>query len=224
MNRIHIIHPLDTSTSFLEEISFFLKKSFPDHVNILRLNKGAKAKNECLDFINDQNEDSNFFFFGHGASYCLYGVPETSSTFDILINKNNLSIFDNKNLYCLSCESSDFLKKERKNNHLKSCIGYGYIPSEYDEIIAIREGDANFLTGISEEDIKIFLSYLISIHKHSIKDFISQNLSFYELYNLIRLRINKSISSIILKDKQGYNRQAVSELYKLKNESYFHFK
>jgi predicted RNA-binding protein YlqC (UPF0109 family) len=212
---VYIIHPNDKTTDFLENIYQPILDIFPEEIKIFRISDNTKSLEYCLKTILNCPENSSFFFLGHGASHCLHCVPEEEKILTpVFVSQGNLNQFNKHNIFSLSCESSDFFSRNR--NLLKNAIGFGYIPSDFEEIKSLRESEANFLSGITKNDIEIFSELLVNIMRCSIFDYILDGLSFRELFHRIRLRINKCIVKMLL--EQPANIQVVEQLYTLKND------
>ncbi|MCT4645794.1 MAG: hypothetical protein N4A74_12475 [Carboxylicivirga sp.] len=159
--------------------------------------------------IKDLPENSDILFVGHGASHCLYGAINEGDK-EVFINSANVDIFKNKNIIVLACRSSEFLNDNR--GVLKSYLGFGNIPSDWEEVLAERDlGDANYLSTIDEDDLKFYVDKITDISTICLLAYLSHN-SISKLFLDYRLHFNRSISSLNIK-KERKNYKGLSELF-----------
>lgn len=214
-SNVLIIKPIDESILFLEPIIEGL-------VNFYSITIEPKEESYELGIqeIDKMPDSSIIIFLGHGASHCLYGAHDSSFERKPLVNSSNISIFQNKSVFSLSCRSSEFLYKNR--DVMKQFIGFGNLPTDWDDIIAERDfGDPNYLANIQEEDIAYYKSTLADIIYQS---FIRNKISigdFEKIFLHIKLMINKEISMILIEKPMSNYRLLADIWYETKQEMRF---
>lgn len=214
-SNVLIIKPVDESILFLEPI-------FEGLVNFYSIIIEPKEESYELGIqeIDKMPDSSIIIFLGHGASHCLYGAHDLSFERKPLVNSSNISIFQNKSVFSLSCRSSEFLYKNR--DVMKQFIGFGNLPTDWDDIVAERDfGDPNYLANIQEEDIAYYKSTLADIIYQS---FIRNKISigeFEKIFLHIKLMINKEISKILIEKPMPNYRLLADIWYETKQEMRF---
>ncbi len=196
------VFPEDETLSFLEPIVNDLSK----FIDVFKLT--TNNKDEIISKIESLAKDSIIIFIGHGASRCLYGAVEKGDK-QIFINSSNIGILRDKNICAISCRSSEFLDANKSivNNYL----GFGNIPTEWDEIAAGRDvGDPFYLEGINERELRYYVSCFKKSTHYCLGAFVKHK-SIKQLYFDYRLCFNKSIYNL-MKNKQRYNHVKLSEL------------
>lgn len=181
--KIYIIHPVDSTTDFLKEIYNDIENT---KITVLRI----ESKDDHFSFYENSPEENTVLFLGHGTSNTLKGA----STIDydgILMSENQINILENKNVILFSCRSNQYINKFYKSANLKNGIGFPNMITDYVEISEYDEPER--AAGLTSEDIEKFKIIIVDIMKFSLKDFIELNLNIFQLYNRIKLRINKAI-------------------------------
>lgn len=213
MSRFLIIYPSDITTNFLKAIPDLLVDTFKEDVELIRTDATKESHDNCIKTILNQSVQSLFIFLGHGASNYLAGA-ENSTYQHNFINEDNLRIFEGKKVFFLSCRSADFLKNKV---FIRTAFGFGDLPSEYNEIETLQRISALY-DGITDETLDTFKKLLIQIIKYSLFDLIKEDLTFMELFNRIQLRINKTMSEVIMKAKNDQTSKLSYMLYMMKDE------
>lgn len=196
-NTIHIIHPKDRSTDFLHEISEYLLKLKPSNIKIYRIDNRENHA-EIFTVVPNLPPTDFIVFLGHGTSTALSGAITNSYDNQEFICENQLKIFKGKEILLLACRSNQYLKKYHKDSNLRTSIGFPNMITDHEEIDF--HDDQNRISDITPEDIEKFRGILVDVIKYSLEDYIHNNLSVSQLYNRIKLRLNKKVISIYLTD------------------------
>lgn len=215
MNKLVCIFPEDETTFFLKPLYNLLKSS--ENIDCYSFNTyedevlNMKLKSE----LEELEKESFFIFLGHGASHSVYGSPikDSRTTF---LTKEEIDKYECQ-LCFISCRSADLLNKKGNS------IGFGNIPTDYEmDVLAMREHDVNYLSGINVNDIENFKKIFIEVLRSSfILWFSFKELSLFKLNSFFRLFINKKICELLLsKDVNNY-RGIANILYELKEELSF---
>ncbi|WP_157816229.1 hypothetical protein [Spirosoma pollinicola] len=157
------------------EIPEFLISNFPDDINFILLDESTDyiAIHGIIENINDGEV---ILFLGHGSSNCLYGSPHPSNEKSEFLSKDKLSILNNKNFFCLSCNSYEFIKRNKKFTTIINAVGFGDLPTDWVEIVNAREFDNNAYPGITADIVAEFSSILVELHKLTFRDYFHRNL------------------------------------------------
>lgn len=193
--KIHIIHPKDESTDFLNSITEYIKSKTSVEINLLRL-ETKEEHSVFFELVHSINNDELILFFGHGTSSCLSGAITNVFEAPEFITEMQLKIFENKNVLILSCRSNQYLKSYFKECNLNSAIGFPNLITEYSEIE--HHDEAERFDDISLEDIELFKTAIVEIVMFSLEDFIINDLSFHQFFNRLKLRINKRIIKLYI--------------------------
>lgn len=188
--RIIIIHPKDETTDFLEEISSYLIKNVNVEISILRLS----TKEDHLSFfetVHTFDENELILFLGHGTSTGLSGCSTNQYEQTEFITEKQLKVFENRNLILLSCRSNQYLNSYFKDCKLKSAIGFPNLITDFEEVI--HHDDPTRLEGITLDDIEEFKIILVEIVKYTLEDYCKSELSIFQIFNRLKIRINKKI-------------------------------
>jgi hypothetical protein len=214
-SNVLIIKPIDESILFLEPIF----KGLVNYYSII-IEPNEESYEKGIQEINEMPDSSTIIFLGHGASHCLYGAHDLSFERKPLVNSSNISIFHNKNIFSLSCRSSELLYRNR--SVMKQFIGFGNLPTDWDDIVAERDfGDPNYLANIQEEDIYYYKNTLVKmIHSSFIDNKVSID-NFEKIYLHIKLMINKEISKILIEKHMPKYRLLADIWYETKQEMKF---
>lgn len=219
MAKIFFIHPIDKTTDFLSGITNFLFSKYKDYIDLYRLEDNRDSIAKCLELINSCDIDTLIVFLGHGSSNCLCGARiGTASVEHFFIAEEGLAIFRGKNILLLSCRSEEYLNCYSDELGLRFSIGFGDIPTESEEIEHLQRISAEY-DNITEHILNEFKEHIVNVIKLSLADIIDNKLTALDLYNRIKLRINKKISIILLENRNEKNRKIALLLYGLKTES-----
>jgi hypothetical protein len=218
-SKILILFPKDSTTDFLEEVVSYLVQTVRSSLfSFIRIEPSDESHQYSLEQI--QNPVHNtILFLGHGTSVSLYGTCEGNYRNEKFITTKNFGIFKEKKLILVACDSRTLIKKGKVHG-FEEAIGFGDLPTDWNDVQSAREGDVNAYKGFTEETIKSFRNCLVEIIKYSVSDFLSNNLSLVELYNLIFLRINKRIAKYFI-DNRIIKLLLSDALLRMKHETLF---
>lgn len=227
---ILIIHPNDNTTFFLEKIKKNIVKIFKEDVHHFNVHPNDISHEMCLERIQKHSENGIIIFLGHGRTDKLYGAVgkkygvfasyelmiENPSDYyfkEAFIDNTNIAVFSNKKVFCLACNSNE-LGKLAIEKGAKSFLGFGDIPSSYEE----------FLKDHKAYNISLKLVYkmryeLNHIIKTGLEYAIINSYSFEQLHNLLQFIINQRIATILIEEKNLKYRYILTDvLYTLKKE------
>ena len=193
MSRILCIFPNDSTTMFLNEIVGTLEKAFSGILTCIRIEPTIDAHNECLTLISNEPDDSLILFLGHGQSDKLFGASSEGQSDEYKVFKekgfihgDNISVFANKKVISLSCNSNETIGKDAITQKCTSFIGFGNIPTDW--IIEIDE-----YSQIKSKDIDYFNEILCIIVANSIIYSIQHGFTFAQFEKLFKIIVNKEI-------------------------------
>jgi hypothetical protein len=231
---ILIVHPYDKSTSFLERIKNHLQAEFQDSLHYFSVKPIEASHSQCLETIKGFSENGLLLFMGHGKSKCLYGAkgdyygtlenelvkaeePDKYFYEDNFINENNLSVFRDKKIISLSCNSNGQIGRKSIENGAKVFLGFGDLPTSTEEL---EEQGEKSKSGVSLGKIEQALKTEINdIIKKSVRIGIIKNYSFSELVDLINFITNQKISHYLVNQKKVSERKLIANyLYTFKKE------
>lgn len=232
--KILIVHPYDKSTSFLDRIKSHLQGEFSDDLHYFSVKPNQTSHNQCLSTIRDFSVNGLLLFMGHGKSNCLYGAkgdyygtlenelvkseePDKYFYEDNFINEQNLSVFNEKKVIALSCNSNAQLGRKSVENGAKVFLGFGDLPTSIEEL---KEQGEESKSGVSLGKIEQALKTEINdIIKKSIGIGINKNYTFSELVELIHFVTNQKISHYLVNQKKISERKLIANyLYTFKKE------
>ncbi len=204
---VFCVMPEDSSLAFLIPVFDQLQKHFAARKILPNMESYLQTINE----IRELPSGSIIFFLGHGASHCLYGACNEQFERMPFIDKTNIDVLTGKNVFALSCRSSEFLYNNRLK--LNSFIGFGNLPTDWNDVFAERDfGDTNYLRDLDEESINYFRDSLTKIILSSLNLDIGKSTNFRTWYLYLRLLINKEITSLLL-EKSIPNYRGLSNLW-----------
>lgn len=211
-----IIYSIDESTRFLSDISNNLKENHKDKVTLYRISPETENV-DVHNYIKTIQEKEVILFLGHGGS--SYLCRENKIAF---ITKEQLHCFDGKSLFCLSCRSNEFLHSNFKKNSINNALGFGNLPTDWDDISGEREFDANAYENINKAIVLEYCQILVELVVKSFNNFFDRNLNFEGLNYYFRLHLNKKINDVILRDKSNQDNRILADLlYDIKSEMRF---
>ena len=230
--KILIIHPYDKSTNFLSRIKSHLQGEFLDDLHYFSVKPNETSHTQCLNTIRDFSVTGLLLFMGHGKSNCLYGAkgdyygtleneivkseePDKYFYEDNFINEKNLSVFNEKKVIVLSCNSNAQLGRKSVENGAKVFLGFGDLPTSIQEL---KEQGEESKSGVSLGTIEQALKTEINdIIKKSIGIGINKNYTFSGLVDLIHFVTNQKISHYLVNQKKISERKLIANyLYSFK--------
>ena len=217
MSRIGGVFPVDESTNFLEPVKEILEKQL-DATIIRGDTTKEEHRNEISNRLSELTGQDVFVFMGHGASHCLYGTPQ-GGELQPLFEKGNLSLPKYSGSLLISCRSSDFIESQK----LVNAIGFGGIPTTWEEMRNLREDDCSYYAGIDEDTVPEYRNSFVNALCGALKLW-SPSSPLSQLYQNIRLCITGQIVRHLLEKKLELpQRQGLFELlYELKQDTDFH--
>lgn len=252
--QILIIHPEDPSTSFLQEIKNYLIHKFKNNIEYVRINPNDTSHLNCINKIKQHPENSLVIFMGHGKSDKLYGSrgklfesrnfesesaveenPELFYNKDNFINKENVSVFAGKKVFCLACNSNAEIAKFAIEYGAKSFFSFGDIPTSKEEFKDYKESINNLENfddehKIEYEDfakqkeeldkkynyiVKYLKNEFVYIIKKSLEFSLLSSFNFEQLENTIHFITNQRISDLLI------NKKILAERYEIADYLYF---
>ena len=216
-NDILLIYPQDETTNFLQGIPDFLfEKHGEEGFVYQRIGFSVKEHRSCINLIEGFSENALVIFLGHGRSDALLGAFDYER-FDF-VTRGNLHVFKNKRVLFLSCRSSELL-----HNQGIEGIGFGHLlssPSELNDNDIRRQ--YSYLYSMDDmpdsSTINQFNERIVRIVRASLHDHISQNLTLQELHLNLKLRLNKTIATLIQENEPSSVRNLANLLLKAKTE------
>ena len=223
-SRIICIYPSDQSTDFLLPIAELLASYGAD---VLRLQHDDYPYSEIKLMIYGSEPGTLVFFLGHGASDRLYGA-QVNGNKDVFINSTENDIFNDKNIILLACDSNDFIQswltKKRTQYSPLNAIGFGTLPTDWDDVIAVRDGDAMAFNGIVEADIDYFRATLVQIFSSTIKYILDKGFSVKKFHTHFKLILNKEIATLLIEKRAQHYKEMATLFHDVKEDLYFYNK
>lgn len=212
---VYFIYPKDNSTEFLSEIIYKFKQAFGDgsHVVIEVLSE-VDSYDATIQRIKELPAASQLVFLGHGHSEKLYGVYEVSEI--ALVDANNMTVFDDKDLFALACNSAELFKKSYSRSSIRTSIGFGDLPTDTAEI----EKKKYIKSGVNEETLERFKKVIVDSVSKAIIEMVSSNKDMGFLYTYLQLLLNKAMVDCIFTSKD----RALADLIFLMNEESVFFR
>lgn len=206
---IQIIISIDPSTQFLFEIIDKLKSCQVDY-NLTELYPSNKSYLETYDLVSKFDKNSVIVFLGHGTDEKLFGgeqLPDFEKK--EFIKLRQMSVFENQNLFILSCKSADLLKKSHRLSKIKKSIGFGSLPTSKEEV----EDDKRLREqGVLLSTIEDFKNEMVSTVSNAIS---LHYQDFNKLSDYLTLLLDQRINNAILIKK---DRNLADLLFKMRKE------
>lgn len=232
MKNIIIIHPDDKSTSFLNRIKSNLKNEYEHIIHFYNVKPNNLSHQNCIKLLQNSNSYKFVIFFGHGKSDNLCGSkgkfydnsgfhnevlslenPQDYFYKEDFIDISNISLFKDKNIFSLSCNSNEKIAIDAINAGANSFIGFGNIPTSIDEFKKI---DCESSSKDLVRNMKTEINYII---KTSLNLAIKNNSTIENLANYINFISNQRISDILVNQKKYKERLILAEnIYLFKKE------
>ena len=148
------------------------------YLHFLTASSNLELRNELFKLIND-TDCNTILYLGHGSSKSLGSMHPEDTDQVFYFGANEFSIFSNKNVICLSCNSNELLNKHYKGLNIEA-IGFGDLPTGWPDITSVRQYNQDAYKGITNEIINQFNESLAEIIKYSVTDFVNRKLSILE--------------------------------------------
>lgn len=152
MSDVICIYPQDVTTDFLRPLCDFICSTF-GATEIGFDTSGDDDPHEAI-YVGIRTAQT-IFFLGHGRSDCLYARVIDN---DKLIEKNNVSMLEGKQLFLLACDSNQFIKKYGLSN----AIGFGFLPTSKEDVDRIKEYHKVDISGTTQQDVDSFKDALVN--------------------------------------------------------------
>ena len=201
MKDVICIYPEDITTAFLRPLCDFICSTF-GATEIGFDTSGDDDPHEAI-YAGIRNAQT-IFFLGHGRSDCLYASVIDN---DKLIDENNVSLLEGKQLFLLACDSDQFIKKY----NLSNAIGFGFLPTSKYDVDRRRKYHEVDISSTTQQDVDCFTAALVnSLIKSLSKEAIDDPFLFAE-----RLRFNASVEIVdcLINTKSSNYRIVADELY-----------
>ncbi|MBC8487566.1 MAG: hypothetical protein H8D45_16165 [Bacteroidetes bacterium] len=217
MSYVLCIRPQDNTTKFLERIPNALENTFQEIVKYINIEPSDQAHVTCYDEILRVPEDGFIIFLGHGTREYLQGAvirgfSNAGYAKREFINSDNIDIFKDKKVFCLSCYSSDKLGDIAIEKGAKTFVGFGEIPTELSEFEEEQEQPLKRIIsdfkGIIQETVRE--SLIFALHN---------DLSINQMILHLKLLLNKKHGDVIINHKGKRDRRELGEfIYKMKKQ------
>jgi hypothetical protein len=221
MNDIVCIFPNDDTTAFLEELIKRLKKSLPQNVICYKIKPTIDAHEACFQKVSKRSPKNLILYLGHGQSDKLSGASAANTVSNNqeyalfrkkgFINQQNMAVFSDKKVICLSCNSNEKLGQYALSKNCQCFVGFGFIPTDWlDE------------TPCKSTDVDLFRQLLCALMADAIIYAIKHQFNFDQFEKILKTMTNQAIlaqSHANLAYGNTQNTWWVDEsLYKLKDE------
>ena len=226
------MHPHDRSTKFLSKINSCLRDNTRVVTKYIKVHPNDKSHEHAISKIQNESSKNTILVMSHGMSDAIHGAKGDKYEFSgedlfhehpdkyyykkSFIDVNNISIFKDKKVICLSCNSNQKIAKNAIENGCLVFIGFGNIPSS---VVELEDYGMNSKQGLSAKSVvQRFKTELNFIIKKTLEISIEKNYTFKSLVALIKF-ISQQRISLLAEDKRYRERYAVIELlYNFKQE------
>lgn len=177
------IQERDGTTTFLKPLVEHIKNMLAPVI----VGYDIDSEDDPLEIIYQAITDADtIFFLGHGTSDKLYASTIDNLT---LFDKNNIDLLSGKRLFLLSCNSADFIKKQRLNN----AFGFGMLPTSLDDARKWKNLHGIYIEDFTRNDIQIYNHAVVeilinSVTADSIMDFalLKENVKFQASVEIVK--------------------------------------
>lgn len=192
MSKIVCIFPNDDTTAFLGELIKILKKSFPQKVVCYKIKPTIDAHEACLQKVLKSSPKNLILYLGHGQSDKLSGASagntvSNNQEYELFrkkgfINQQNIDVFSNKKVICLSCNSNEKLGQYALSKNCQCFVGFGFIPTDWlDE------------TPCTPRDVDLFRQMLCALMADAIIYAIKHQFNFDQFEKVLKIMTNQAI-------------------------------
>lgn len=189
-SNIYIIHPVDETTDFLEEITNHLAETTKVRLTIYRV-KDIQEHKAIFETINEIPETCPILFLGHGNSDSLSGARRTASDYGSLIYQDQIDCFKDRHLLLLSCRSAEYLQTFGRKAGIKAGIGFPNLVTHKEDLLYSQNYERE--KQITEYEISLFRQIIVDTIMYSLEDFVNDSLSFFQLYKRIQMRVHRQL-------------------------------
>ncbi|NIJ45611.1 hypothetical protein FHR24_002079 [Wenyingzhuangia heitensis] len=213
-NKIILLHAVDKSTVFLSKF----EEEFRGYYH--SFNSENDSIHKAKELIADLEPKSLIIYLGHGNSSKLYEPDERGEYKKNFLDATKANfLFEDHDIFLLSCRSNDFIKKIYNSNY---SIGFGNIISSKEELD--HENRYNDIKKVlTEEEISQFNQIYVNCSIKIIKKLVKEKIIFQDIPKCFRYYINKEINKILL-NKANNNRVELARLlFEFRNQIGFKF-
>lgn len=217
---VYFIYPTDDTTAFLLDIpKRIAAKVGSDKLEIITIFPNDSSYTEALEKITQLPKNSLVVFMGHGQADKLWGAESAAFEKKPFVSKSQAKVFSDKFLFCLSCNSNDFLRGTFGFSKIINSVGFGSLPTE---MVEVQNSKKLKEMGVNEEVINQYKEILVELVSESFSRSIKDNSSFNELSSFFSLLLNRKISQVVLDDKKSQDKRVLSDLlFQMKSEMIF---
>ncbi|CAA0214058.1 hypothetical protein [Tenacibaculum maritimum] len=208
--KLLTIHPINEDLRFLRKFVRNLKSYKTDLVISRTLSNNTVSHTKAIQFIERLDENDLVCFLSHGATRAIHGSEyrakygSHSRQYSYMkdngyfIDKNNIEILRGKKVFCLSC-NSDTLGKLAIESGVKVFIGFSTIDFDNRDELIPNQNPRSYVIAKTKYSLRkaVYQSIIFAIEN---------NVSFYQLNQLLKINLNKEMDNLILnnKNKEGY--------------------
>lgn len=208
--KLLTIHPINEDLRFLKKFVRNLKKNKSDLVVSRSLSNNTISHLKAIKYIGELSDNDIVCFLSHGATRAIHGSEYRTrygshsrqysymNESGYFIDKSNIEILKGKKVFCLSC-NSDTLGKLAIESGVKVFIGFSTIDFDSrNELISNQNPRSSVICKTKYSLRKAVYQSLVYA--------IDNNITFYQLCNLLKINLNKEMDNLILnnKNKDGY--------------------
>jgi hypothetical protein len=214
MSRILCIYPDYRSTKFLNSIQVSIKHILGDRFHCYKIKPTVESHVRCLAEISVHDSNESIIFLGHGRNNSLFGAdfpstygfvsddylaenPHEEHLSETFISSENVSVFNSKKVFCLTCNSADGLGELAIEAGAKVFFGFGDIPTDNLADQDSRLYLDRWKSPMPDRLTSIFKGEIQLIVKSSLLISLNRKLSYGELANIIRYKTNLRICDIL---------------------------
>ncbi len=203
MSKVICIFPQDATTVFLKPLCDHICATF-NATEIGFDTSGDDDPHE--DIYNGIIGADTIFFLGHGRSDCLYASIIDN---DKLIDDNNISLLEGKQLFLLSCNSSQFITHYKLTN----AIGFGFLPTSKDDVDRTRRYHSLDISSTTISDVDYFKEAVVNCIIDALSIDTMHDFSLF--FERLKLNACKEVVDCLIHAKTPNYRIVADELYHL---------
>lgn len=214
--KILTIHPINEDLRFLKKIKSKLKMKYPKIVSTKTLSNNYSSHEQAIREIELLKENDLIIFLCHGITRAIQGskyrlasgshpkLYDYSEKNGNLIDRTNINLFRGKKIFCLSCDS-DTLGKISLDAGVNVFVGFSTIDFDDRTLLLPKQNPRHYVIAKTKFALRSAV-YNSLIHS------LNNNLSFYELVEVIKIYLNKEADNLILnnKHKSGFKYYKIS--------------
>lgn len=211
MEDFLIIYPQDPSTSFLLGPFQYLKRKLKP-ATFYEIQPNEESHKQCCLLI---AKHKTIIFMGHGSFQKLSGAKNDTYSKDALISYKEIQEFGLKNWILFSCNSNDLLKK--CSGAISCGIGFGDLPTDFNDVQGIREFESNAYLNLTEEAINEFKESINWIILTAIGELHEKKLNGFDFFHFLKIIIARRMLDILKDQKNIDQREHAKLLFDMKD-------